>query len=187
VKRLAVFVVLVVTATMLGGCAGTDRPEGVVERWLIALNQGAAGRPAQYAPDALSQRVLPGWASKDPGELDVIEVGNGRSLETGCILNPTCTQPPGIRTALVPYRVVRLDGTTIEGSAILVELTGGWRVATLRGKTDGLAVPSEGGQRIGSGGVALWLAALGTAALCSLLAIGLMAAFGRAQPTPAAA
>ena len=170
-KHAGLFLVLALTWTVLGGCAGTDRPEGVVERWLIALNQGAAGRPGQYAPEALSERVLPGWASKDPGELDVIEVGKGSV--------PRIEMAP---PALVPFRVVRLDGTTIQGTAALVPRASGWQVSTLRGRLPGLAVPSEGGDRIGSGGIGLWLAAFGAAALCSLLAVGLMAAFGRPQP-----
>jgi hypothetical protein len=36
------FVVLVLPA-----CASTERPEGLVERWLVSLNQGAAGRPEE--------------------------------------------------------------------------------------------------------------------------------------------
>ncbi|MGH2556909.1 MAG: hypothetical protein ACRDHO_14500, partial [Actinomycetota bacterium] len=68
---------LVVAALFLSACGGTDRPEGVVERWLISLNQGRAGEPDKYAPNELSQRILSNWQERDPGDLQVIEVGKG--------------------------------------------------------------------------------------------------------------
>jgi hypothetical protein len=175
--RWTLSVAVAITAALLSGCAGTDRPEGVVERWLIALNQGSAGVPAMFADDALSQRILPSWASKDPGQLDVIEVGRGKSFQAA-------TTPPRI-AALVPYRVVRVDGTTIEGNVVLLKVSGDWRVVTYRGKLPGLAVPSEGGPRIGSASPVLWLAAFGVAVLLSLVAVGLMTAFGHPRPQPA--
>ena len=66
-RRAAALVAIVVTGGLLSGCAGTDRPEGVVERWLIALNVGAAGRPAVYAAEALSRRILPGFYEAKAG------------------------------------------------------------------------------------------------------------------------
>jgi len=56
------FVVLVLPA-----CASTERPEGLVERWLVSLNQGAAGRPEEYAADDLSEQILPSFRTADPG------------------------------------------------------------------------------------------------------------------------
>jgi hypothetical protein len=63
----------------LSACAGQERPEGIVERWLLALNQGAAGEPDRYAPNAASEEILPGWEHLDPGELDVVEVARART------------------------------------------------------------------------------------------------------------
>jgi hypothetical protein len=176
-RRAGAVLAVALAASVLSACAATDRPEGVVERWLIAVNQGSAGRPASFAPDALSQRILPEWSTKDPGELDAMEVGKGKILEAA-------TTPP--RTAaFVPYRVAREDGATIEGNAILLKVSGDWRVVTLRGAIPGLAVPSEGGPRIGAASAVLWLAAFGVAVALSLLAVGLMTAFGRSRPQPA--
>ncbi|HEV8419846.1 MAG TPA: hypothetical protein VGR13_00680, partial [Actinomycetota bacterium] len=104
---------LAVATLLLPACGGTDRPEGVVERWLVSLNQGKAGEPDRFAPDELSQRILPHWQSRDPGELDVIEVGGGKPATSGPRL------PPG-RRYLVPFRVERLDGDEMVGTVRLV-------------------------------------------------------------------
>jgi hypothetical protein len=87
-------------ALMLPACATADRPEGIVERWLLSLNHGAAGEPERYAPDDLSEQVLPNWDGLEPGELDVIEVSRGAivsSLFAG-------------DRYVVPFRVVTIDG-----------------------------------------------------------------------------
>jgi hypothetical protein len=87
----------VALALLTPACGGgTERPEGLVERWLISLNQGAAGRPDRYADDAVSEQVLPGWRNRDPGALDVIQVGTSSPGEGGI--------------AQVPFRIETLDG-----------------------------------------------------------------------------
>lgn len=151
---------------LLAACGHTDRPEGVVERWLLSLNQGAAGRPGLYAPEPLSQRVLPHWATRSPGDLDLIEVGQGRALG-----------PPSVLTYAVPFKVVRLDGSTSSGLANVVRRPS-WRIDAIVGQAADptLRVPSEGGTRIGGATAALWLASLGVAAGLILLAAALMRA-----------
>ena len=57
VRRALACVLLALAFT---ACTQAARPEGVVENWLRSLNQGAAGRPDRYAPDEVSQRVVPG-------------------------------------------------------------------------------------------------------------------------------
>jgi hypothetical protein len=166
---------LTVATLVLPACGGTDRPEGVVERWLISLNQGKAGQPEKYAPDVLSQRILPNWKSRDPGGLDVIEVGKGQ------MFLPKGEPPPdGEQWYLVPYRVKRLDGIQIRGSAYLrSSRVGPWHVADLLPADPVLRVPSEGGQRIGGASTRFWLASTVIAVLLILASAALMSTVGR--------
>lgn len=166
---------LVVAALFLHACGGTDRPEGVVERWLISLNQGRAGEPDKYAPNELSQRILPNWQRLDPGELDVIEVGRGRPFAlAGHVL------PPGQRY-VVPFRVIRIDGHEVAGTVQLVSPHAEpWQVEDLLPVQAGLRVPSEGGGRIGQASTGVWLGGAVIAALLVLLSILLMSTVGRA-------
>jgi len=148
VKRAtAVFFLLLA----LSACAAQERPEGIVERWLLALNQGRAGEPDRYAEPSVSSRILPGYATVDPGEFDVVEVGRA---------TPSC----GVSGWFVPFRVVLLSRTEIRS----VACTDAGRVVELirtrsNEAPDNLdALPSEGGPAIGSAGTSGWLLALGT-------------------------
>jgi hypothetical protein len=163
-RRLLCVLGLAALAFALPACSSTNRPEGVVERWLLSLNQGKAGRPDQYAPRALSDRILPNYPEHDPGDLDVLEVGRGQ--EQGS-------------TAHVPYKVTRLNGPTLTGLADLELSEGSWRVVSLSPVDPSLEVPSEGGKRIGSPSAWLWLVGLAVAALLVLATFVLMRAFGR--------
>jgi hypothetical protein len=160
VRRLWPFAVLAMF--LLGACGGTDRPEGVVERWLISLNQGKAGEPEKFAPAALSERILPHWETRDPGDLDVIEVGKGRrgDLAFGTFSTETWR---------VPFRVERASGVSIAGTAVTQKLRVGWRVTTLRVGDHSLLVPSEGGARIGSASAGTWAIAVAISAILMLL------------------
>jgi uncharacterized protein YceK len=157
---------LALAAFVLGGCGHIDRPEGVVERWLISLNQGTAGEPGTYAPARLSERVLPDWASRNPGDLDLIEVGRGRIYAND--------------RYLVPFRVERLDGTELSGVVIGsgIGAEGTWRVEDLLPPDPTLPVPSEGGRRVGGVSGAVWLAAIGVAAALILVSAVLMSTVG---------
>lgn len=152
-------------AFLLVACAGTDRPEGVVERWLASLNQGAAGRPDRYAPRPTSDAVLPGWRALDPGELDVIEVGRGRASSDA---------------AEVPFRIVRLDGTEVERTAIVGREADGWRIERLEPPREDLPLPSEGGPPIAAADAPWWLGALAVALAFGFGAEALMRVIGRA-------
>ena len=72
--RRALLVAVVALVALTSACSSEQRPEGITERWLLSLNQGAAGRPDRYAPDEVSEQVVPGWHDLDPGFLDVITV-----------------------------------------------------------------------------------------------------------------
>ncbi len=156
---------------LLTACGGTDRPEGVVERWLISLNQGRAAEPQKYASADATNSVLPGWQHCDPSALDVIEVGKGR-------IDPSdLDRGPGRHSAYVPYRIKYSDDLIL-----FTGPGGGWRIAGLSPGRGGLKVPSEGGAPIGSAPLASWLLTLGASAGLMLL-VGLLI---RLTPTPTA-
>jgi hypothetical protein len=184
-RRLAGAAVLV--TGLLAACGHTDRPEGVVERWLVSLNQGSAGRPNQFADRAVSEQILPGWQACDPGALDVIEVGIGGMfpVQEG-------------QAALAPYRVryaddaVDLCGHPVRGAGpadgfaeLLRRPAGDWSVVRLLERKAGdetLPLPSSGGPPLADAPEEIWLASvLGGLALCALVAL-LMAATPRPAP-----
>lgn len=162
-------------ALVIPACSTSEeRPEGLVERWLLSLNQGEAGRPDEYAGDDLSEQILPGYASAEPGELDVIEVGTADVDDSGL-------------SARVRIRVVRLDGTEIDAVVRIDRLDGGdgWYIEDLEpASADAPPLPSEGGPSIGAADAPAWLAALGIAGLLIALTAGLMALVR--EPRPAA-
>jgi hypothetical protein len=155
--RLRCVAILAISAgVLLPACASTNRPEGAVEAWLNSLNQGSAGRPERYAPDELSQHVLPDWATREPGDLDLIEVGKGRFEPRAYGGRPDIYA--------VPYRVKDTEGTTRTGIAGLHRAQGGWRVVLLASPSadPALEVPSEGGERFATASPSLWLLGWGS-------------------------
>jgi len=167
VRRLAA--ILALAAALLPACAQGERPEGIVERWLVALNQGSAGRPERYASDELSEGVLPGWDELEPGQLDVIEVGSA-ARDTNDL------------GATVGFRVERLDGTVVERTARVERLDGSprWRIEGLEPPGAAPPLPSRGGPAIGAAGLAWWLGAIGLALGLVLAAFATMGLARRA-------
>jgi len=160
---------LILVALLAPSCAGTERPEGVVERWLVSLNQGAAGRPGHYAPESVSASVVPGWHELDPGELDVIAVGDARPGPGG--------------TSLVPFQVEQVDGTVARGFAVVDRRHGSLRIVRFEPPPDagpGLDPDFALASSSAVPGFA-WVVAFGVAALLILLTVGLM----RLAPEPA--
>lgn len=159
-----VVIAAVLAALAFSACASQERPEGIVERWLLALNQGAAGEPDRYAPIAASDEVLPGWQHLDPGELDVVEVAMpGTPREEACAA--------GTRF-VVPFRVVRVDGSQLRSGACVA----GARVTQL---TDGVGsadplFPSEGGSPIRGESAGVWGIAIGLGVALVVASEGLM-------------
>jgi len=47
-------------------CAAQEHPEGIVERWLLALNQGSAGEPLRYADADVTDALVPECRSAAP-------------------------------------------------------------------------------------------------------------------------
>jgi hypothetical protein len=161
-----VLVALALLAIGAGACATTDRPEGVVERWLISLNQGAAGDPGRYATEQVSDLVLPGWRELEPGELDVIEVGRGRP-ETFLLTED--------ERYVVPFVIDHVGPGRLRANAILSDEDGAWRVeAVAAGAGWDLRLPSEGGPGLDRAAGLAWAVAAGIAVVLIVLSAGLM-------------
>ncbi len=115
----------------LAGCASQEqRPEGIVQRWLVALNQGSAGEPGRYAPESLSRTILPDWRFSEPGHFDVIEVRP--AAIRGCsvaVVGDSC-EPQG-RMASVPFNLEDTDGAVASFEVTLVEHRGSWKAVAL--------------------------------------------------------
>jgi len=147
----------------LPACGDRQRAEGIVERWLLAINQGAAGRAGRYATPQSSRLILPRYSVADPGELDLIEVGEGRSTE--CAYR-------------VPFRVVRVDGEEITGDATFA-LCPTAPITPIAGVELGPVpegtFPSEGGgSAFGTDRPAAWLVSLLVGIGIALAGVGLM-------------
>jgi hypothetical protein len=188
-RRLAAAAFL--ASLLLAGCAHTDRPEGVVERWLTSLNQGGAGRPDRFTLiPGIEDPILPDWEHCDPGALDVIEVGRGRAgVFASAVDLPQYVVPIRIEYANdLSSLCDHLPRSTAPkfGSVLLVNDNTSddpdWRIAAAGPRTFGLRVPSEGGHLVTNTSALLWLAGLAIGlALCGLVAL-LMAATPRAAP-----
>jgi hypothetical protein len=156
--RRALLVAVVVLAALTSACSSEQRPEGITERWLLSLNQGAAGRPDRYAPDEISEQVVPGWHELDPGFLDVITVEPQEFVRRA-----------GFPGAFVPFHLVTKDGDEIDATAHLLQTGDSWRITDVGGGT----ATAEGGTPCGAG-LPGWPIALGGGVLLSLAALGLL-------------
>ena len=57
------FTIVILAAS---SCAAQEHPEGIVERWLLALNQGSAGEPLRYADADVTDALVPECRSAAP-------------------------------------------------------------------------------------------------------------------------
>jgi hypothetical protein len=153
----------------LTSCGHTQRPEGIVERWLESLDQGRAGTPEKYAADDVSEQVLPGFRALDPGHLDAIEVGKGSSPAGAAVAMQSET--------LVPFRIVTTDGRALAGVAtVSIPGTGSaLRILTVGLGRSPIPFPSEGGPRIVETSRSKWLAGVGGALVLMAVALVSMA------------
>lgn len=160
-RNVRVTLAIVLGAILAGSCAtDKERPEGIVERWLVSLNQGAAGRPDLYAPDEVSELVLPGWRDLEPGELDEIEIGADRGERM-------CEE----HCADVPFRIIELDGDVTQGIARIDSISGtDWRVASVDLGDAGLAANDGAWSTAGASRTA-WFFAIAAAPILVLLAV----------------
>lgn len=135
----------------LAGC-GQDRPEGAVERWLIAISNEHSD-PSRYAPEALTEEV-----ASHGEQITVVEVGR---VDAGARVR-------------VPFRVEFEAGAEVLGIAEVERVGGQWKVVSIDDPTDELQVPSHGGERIGRAAVTDWLWALGAGLALVALSAGTM-------------
>jgi hypothetical protein len=102
VRRTLLAVAILVV--LIPACGDTARPEGIVERWLVSLNQGAAGEPSVYAAGGATDQLAADWRTREPGAYDEIHVGAARASDG---------------EVQVPFRVVLTDGKSVGGLAIV--------------------------------------------------------------------
>ena len=86
-----------VAVVSLVACDQAPRPEGVVQRWLVSLNQGSAGRPERWADAGATSTVAPWWPAK-PDHIDAMDVGTASGGD-------------------VPFRIETIDGVVTTGVA----------------------------------------------------------------------
>jgi hypothetical protein len=164
---------------VLPGCASRERPEGIVERWLLALNQGPAGEPERFAPDRLSERILPDWRHLEPGELDVIEV-QPAALRICRTASGDTSCPEGTRIADVPFNIERTDGRASHFEATLVVRGDTWRAEELTSVDHPSSLRVAGWQL--TIGLSSWFLAIAVGFALLLVAEGAMR-FGRRHAT----
>jgi hypothetical protein len=157
--RRALIVAVVALVALTSACSSEQRPEGITERWLLSLNQGAAGQPDRYAPDEVSEQVVPGWHELDPGFLDVITI------------EPALFIRGAIPGTFVPFHLVTKDGKDIDGTARLQQIGDSLRITQV--SVGGGTTPTEGGTPFGAG-LPGWPIALAVGALLALAALGLL-------------
>ncbi len=151
---------LALLALLVACSAEAERPEGIVERWLMSLNQGAAGRPDLYAPDEVSEQVIAEWRDLEPGQVDQIEIGTDLGSQM-------CEE----RCADVPFRIVDLDGDVTEGIAIAeARSPGDWRIVRVELGEAGLSGDASAWSLAGASPTA-WLLALAAAVALTTLAV----------------
>ena len=168
---------LLVALLALSSCAAQERPEGIVERWLLALNQGSAGEPLRFADVDVTEALVPGWRSAEPGPFEVIEVGKGVPCRQG---------PIGCETA-VPFRVELVDGGQFRLVAFVIRLPGTdpsrRRVGAIGLHHDEtLTLPSQGGAPIGTADMPDWIIAAGVGLALVVSGEALMRLVRRRRP-----
>jgi hypothetical protein len=163
VRRVVAACVVLLALT---ACGDTQRPEGIVERWLQSLDQGRAGTPEKYASDQVSEQVLPGFRTLDPGQFDLLEVGRGAPHKMGPAFQ-------GQLDLAIPFRVVDTDGAERRGAAWVTE--DGSRIALVRLNDPGAPLLSEGGPAIVATSSSIWLAGALAALAFTAVALLLMA------------
>lgn len=163
---IAAFVLVGVLIAVFG--TGRQRPEGVAERWLVAVGdterKGVRERAREDAeevgPVSLAAHLLP--AEDTDGKAAFVDLEVGRSVADGD------------RVRRVPFRLHQRQGDevsdAIEGTIVLRRDAGDdWKVVEVTDPTPGLEVPSEGGPPAAE---APWGLYAGAIALAVVLTVG---------------
>ncbi|MGH2640459.1 MAG: hypothetical protein ACRDGO_02035 [Actinomycetota bacterium] len=169
-----------VLATLaFSACASQERPEGIVERWLLALNQGSAGEPGRFAPESLSQTILPGWSRADPGHFDVIEVSPAAVRSCSDAVAGDSCEAQG-RRAFVRFNLETTEGAVFSFEVTLVEHGGTWNPIALEPNDDPMVLRNTGW--LSKVKPSSWLAAIGIGFGLVLAGEGLMRLARRRRP-----
>ena len=167
--RLVAIALLVV----LPGCGTeTERPEGIVERWIVSMNQGPAGEPWRWADDQASSETSPTWDTDEPGAIDAFSVGPATAENDGFV---------------VPFRIERLDGSVTAGEAVLKhrEIADAPSQLVVMEVRHGKQVAIAGGWWQGSASSGAWLLAIAVAVTLTLLGVLLVRLAARPTREPA--
>ena len=164
----------VLVALSIVACSASERPEGIVERWLTSMNQGEAGAPDRYANDDVTAQVAPTWDMNDPGWIDEIVVGGAEEGAGGA--------------SLVPFRLVPLEGHPISGVATVAPraLADGSTQPVVAEVSIQEVPPQEGGWQAGMD-TAAWFLAIAIGALIATVALAVVGLVDRGVRRRAAA
>lgn len=146
---------------------GANRPEGVAERWLVAVGdtqrkgvrERARNEAEEVGPVALAAHLLPTEDTDGKAAFVDLEVGKAVDVDGG--------------RKGVPFRLTQREGSgagdPIEGTVLLEEQGDEWRVVDVGDATPGLEVPSEGGAPAAD---APWGLYVGAVVVASMLTAG---------------
>jgi hypothetical protein len=168
---------VVIVFAVIGGLiaafgTGANRPEGVAERWLVAVGdterKGVRERSRDEAeevgPVSLAAHLLPDIDTG--GKAAFVDLEVGKAVDAS----------DDVRH--VPFRLhQRLGddvGDPIEGTVVLTKRGDDWTITAVDGPTPGLKVPSEGGAPAADAPWGLYLGAVAVASLCTLGCVGLV-------------
>lgn len=151
--------------------SGSDRPEGVTERWLTdvgdtrrdGVGDEALRRVEDVGTLTIAERLLPSASTDGRTAFVDLEVGKAEG---------------DAATTRVPFRLhQRVDGSAgpaVYGTLRLEKVGDGWKVRALERATDGLRVPSEGGPPAAEAPLGLFAGALAVAAVVTAGCVALV-------------
>jgi hypothetical protein len=150
-----------VIAAIATGCSGgAEHPEGIVERWIVSMNQGRAGAPSRWAEDRATATVSPTWHTDDPGSIDAFSIGIAEAEDDAFV---------------VPFTLERLDGTVTSGDVVVARRGPGDAPGGLEVKEVRLGAPSgPTGHWMESTTPGAWLLAIAVAVILTIFTVALV-------------
>ena len=162
---------------------GTDRPEGVAERWLSnvgdtrrdGVKDKARASAEKVGPVSLAAGILPTEGSGGDSAFADLEVGKASG---------------SAHLKLVPFRLHQELGSKANKHAtygvVQLEKVGkDWKVTAVAPPQPGLKVPSDGGSPASKAPWTLFVGTLAVAVLITAIAAGLLKAASAHERTPA--
>lgn len=151
---------------------GAHRPEGVAERWLVAVGdttrKGVRDRARQDAeevgPVSLAHDLLPRQDTN--GKAAFVDLEVGKAVDAG------------EDTRHVPFRLHQRQGTevgpAVEGTVVLTRRGDDWAVTAIEPPVAGRTVPSEGGTPAADAPWGLYVGAVVLAMVLTAGCVGLV-------------